>query len=68
MKSLLDLKCGDQVKLVVSMVGRSMTVKKRITDPEGRVQLFIGQNWYYADTGNAVNKSLAYITAIEGSK
>lgn len=68
MKSLIDLKPGATVKLVISMVGKPMTVKNRITDAEGRIELLVGQKWYYADTGNAVNGSLAYITAIEGTK
>lgn len=65
MKSLIDLKPGAQVKLVVSMTDRPMTVTQRRTGDDGRLQLKVKQHWYHADTGNAVDGSAAYITCIE---
>lgn len=65
MKSLVDLTPGSLVKLVVSMTGRPMTITQSRTGDGGRLQFMVKQKWYYADTGNAVNGSAAYITAIE---
>jgi hypothetical protein len=62
---MTDLKSGDEVKLVVSMIGTVQTIQMRSINAEGRIELLVNGNWYYADTGCACNKSLAYIGDIK---
>jgi len=61
---MTNLQIGDTVKLVLCMLGTLQVVQNRITDAEGRIELLIKGKWYFADTGNAVNGSLAYITEV----
>ena len=61
---MTNLQIGDTVKLVLCMLGTLQVVQNRVTDEAGRIELLIEGKWYYADTGNAVNGSLAYIMEV----
>lgn len=61
---MTNLKVGDTVKLVLRLVGTLQTVQRVVMDAEGRIELLVEGKWYFAETGNAVNGSLAYITEV----